>query len=83
MNPKITNNYYALLDDRDDEDDHDRPQDKAPTSHHWANHYATHTALTASHTLHHNSALSDSGATSHFLSTGANVVNKKVDNDPL
>ena len=83
MNPTNTHNYNALLDNGDDEDDRNETHSNTPTSHQQANHNATHTALTASHTPHHNSALSDSRATSHFLSTGTNVFNKQVDNDPI
>ena len=70
--PTSTHNSFALL--RDDSDDDDDDED----AEHCAN--LTHTT-TSSHNEEH--AISDSGATSHFMIEGAAVINIQVDTSPI
>ena len=68
-------NYYAALDDDSDADTHNEAYNDAVRE--QANHVAT------AHLQGKNSALSDSGASSHFLVDGANVINKQIDFNPI
>ena len=81
-------NYFAALayDDDDDTDDDDNRQ-PATTTPHSINQCHSSPPLGTQHAPHHiidrNSALSDSGATSHFIVDGAHITNKRLATTPI
>lgn len=90
MTPTLTrqsNNPFDILSDDDDEID----LTTNDAAHKQAMQLPNTVAMTMSEapqqhphtTTRCNSALSDSGATSHFLVQGAHAINIKMDNDPI
>ena len=73
-------NYFAALDDDSDDEAYDTAYNEAydDAAREQANQVATKQSLHGD-----NSALSDSGASSHFIVDGANVINKQIDSNPI
>ncbi len=70
-------NYFAALDDDSDDD----TIDDAATA--TDRQQANNIAINELRMHRENSALSDSGASSHFIVNGANVINKQLDRNPI
>jgi hypothetical protein len=70
-------NYFAALDDDSDADTIDDTDTNANTQ------QANNIAINELRLHGDNSALSDSGASSHFIVDGANVINKQIDSNPI
>ena len=68
-------NYFAVLADDDDDDTDDDEIDGATDQ--------ANRAFAPRHITDKKSALSDSGATSHFIVDGAHVTNKQVALNPI
>ena len=80
MIPTTSNNninYFAALDDDSDDDTIDDTDTNADTQ------QANNIAINELRLHGDNSALSDSGASSHFIVDGANVINKQIDINPI
>jgi hypothetical protein len=80
MIPTTSNNnlnYFAALADDSDDDTIDEADTVTTTQ------QANNIAIDELRLHGENSALSDSGASSHFIVDGANVINKRVDTNPI
>ena len=75
--PTSTHNSFALLMDSDDEDTNDE------AIKHAIQHKAYYTHATPTYLAPEQHAISDTGATSHFMVQGAPVINIQVDTSPI
>ena len=75
--PTSTHNAFALLMENDDEDTEDEAYEDANQ------HNACHAHATPTQIAPEQHAISDTGATSHFMVQGAPVINIQVDTSPI
>ena len=80
-------NYFAALADDDDDETDDNTLATIASTHEQCNTWAAITVhnnqTQPRHIINHASALSDSGATSHFIVEGGHITNKQIALNPI